>query len=219
MYHYKARIYSPTLGRFLQTDPIGYDDQFNLYAYVGNDPVNHTDPTGQDAQQVVAWAYSQWHSTRYQLSDPEPRVGGFRQYFGWPSNRGVGAPKCNFFVYDALAAGGQAPDRMVYAADWGNRGSRIENAGGRFRPLDATEKARAGDVISNGSHVGILVEAPRPNGQPGTTLMTMSAAVPQLGDQVTRTRFGMRGTDHRERVVTWRYEPHNPCGTGECQRH
>ena len=46
LYHYKARFYSPTLGRFLQTDPIGYGDGMNVYNYVGGDPVNFTDPLG-----------------------------------------------------------------------------------------------------------------------------------------------------------------------------
>ncbi len=46
VWYYKARIYLPALGRFMQTDPIGYSDGMNWNNYVGSDPVNKVDPMG-----------------------------------------------------------------------------------------------------------------------------------------------------------------------------
>jgi RHS repeat-associated protein len=54
LYYYRARYYDADLGRFLQVDPVGYADQWNLYAYVGNNPLNGTDPSGMTECQLQA---------------------------------------------------------------------------------------------------------------------------------------------------------------------
>ena len=53
LWYYKARIYSPALGRFMQTDPIGYGSGPNIYAYVRGDPVNLSDPLGLSDRSVL----------------------------------------------------------------------------------------------------------------------------------------------------------------------
>ena len=45
-YNFRARWYAPTIGRWLNKDPIGLEGGLNLYAFCGNDPVNFKDPWG-----------------------------------------------------------------------------------------------------------------------------------------------------------------------------
>ncbi len=46
LYHFNFRDYSPSLGRFMQVDPIGYLDGMNRQQFVGSNPVNWVDPLG-----------------------------------------------------------------------------------------------------------------------------------------------------------------------------
>ncbi|MBI4835554.1 MAG: RHS repeat-associated core domain-containing protein [Planctomycetes bacterium] len=46
LYFYRARTYSTTLGRFLQTDPERDDELFNLYTYCGNNSIDFIDSFG-----------------------------------------------------------------------------------------------------------------------------------------------------------------------------
>ena len=53
IYDYRHRMYQPQLGRFLQTDPTGFDaGDMNLFRYCGDDPVDRSDPTGLEYQVI-----------------------------------------------------------------------------------------------------------------------------------------------------------------------
>jgi RHS repeat-associated protein len=52
LYFYRARYYSPSLHRFVSQDPIGFAaGDPNIYAYVGNSPLNLRDPLGLDGEE------------------------------------------------------------------------------------------------------------------------------------------------------------------------
>ncbi len=46
LYYYRARYYSPTLGRFISDDPLGLAGGINATAYVGDNPATLSDPRG-----------------------------------------------------------------------------------------------------------------------------------------------------------------------------
>jgi RHS repeat-associated protein len=85
LYFLRARYYNPSTGKFISRDPVGQNDQINLYTYVANSPVMYTDPTGKfvfvasliaGAASVILGAaveavtsYVTWEEFDYSLTD------------------------------------------------------------------------------------------------------------------------------------------------------
>lgn len=59
LYFYRARYFSPLLGRFVSEDPLGFGGgDMNLYSYVFNDPTNLVDPSGMSAGNPISNYFS-----------------------------------------------------------------------------------------------------------------------------------------------------------------
>ncbi len=79
--HLNGRVYDPVMGRFLSADPIVQDpyhsQSFNRYAYVWNNPLNATDPTGfagepvTSASPVIQDALDEVTVTAHRVSDAQ----------------------------------------------------------------------------------------------------------------------------------------------------
>jgi RHS repeat-associated protein len=107
LYYYKARFYDPADGKFLQTDPVGDKDDFNLYSYVKDDPVNMIDPSGKlgsgawfagsaEVGLVVLAAAGQRSYSIVRFMSGETGVYKTEGWFVGGPGYGAGYPKGNF---------------------------------------------------------------------------------------------------------------------------
>jgi RHS repeat-associated protein len=122
LYYYKARFYDPKLGRFLQPDPIGYGDGMNMYAYVGGDPVNGTDPSGLCRDENGDWFDAPTGSRICEGHGSASAYGGIAGHTSGFSSAGAGGAGGPTFgeAYAAARelAGGYGSSAVNAAADY-----------------------------------------------------------------------------------------------------
>ena len=179
--NFRMRWYDAKTGRWLSKDPIGLSGGLNLYVFCGDNSINYTDVSGccSAGKKAHEWAKKRKGSKRY-------NQWGTRGFPRW-----WGEYKCNLFVADAYNKGNNK--EIIPTGFWGTTPPRAEDwfDGNVPAGFSATETPQVGDVISDGSHMGIVSE-------PGKTSISAS----DIEGKVVENDWGFREGDE---VKAWHY--------------
>ena len=181
-YDYKARVYLPYIGRFLQTDPTGYGAGMNLYAYAGGDPINVSDWDG------LGWpSYPGCYTTETTLPD------------GMPELAGPNCPPPSSSFGDGSAGGQGNPAGNLPPNGWNGQVPKPQNRTQTFScPLaDQLDKATdALNIVSGAADVGALATVEAPPVAAGFALVGQFAEVGAFATTGTAVFLRIREGDY-----------------------
>ena len=177
LYYYKARMYSPYGGRFMQTDPVGYDGGINLYEYVEDDPVDGRDPTGE-------FDPSAWRLAAERVVEIEAVGGGPEDVVADV----VAAVVVGVIVFHELTASGDG-DRA--------RAARTDAASGRDRTASAgRQRPAAAETRTANVSRGIPESRLGPSGRPMRHFAVRNSRSAARDAAQARTARGQAADEH-----------------------